>query len=71
MKPNSTAPRNYTTLATPNGVSERRTGQNGAIGLWWTPVKSMTAGLQYRYAVNKLGVAGNENAIIYSLKYNF
>lgn len=61
----------YTTLANPTGTTQRRTGQNGAIGLWWTPVKSMTAGLQYRYAVNKLGVAGNENAVIYSLKYNF
>ncbi|MDF0604675.1 hypothetical protein HZU77_003280 [Neisseriaceae bacterium TC5R-5] len=61
----------FTTLATPTGTEQHRTGQNGAVALWWTPVKALTTGLQYRYAVNKLGVAGNQNALIYSLKYNF
>ncbi|AVG15431.1 hypothetical protein CFN79_05900 [Chromobacterium vaccinii] len=58
-------------VAQPGGVVNKRTGQNGAVALWWNPTKSFTAGVQYRYAINKLGVAGNENAMIYSAKYNF
>ncbi|SFV51051.1 Putative exported protein precursor [hydrothermal vent metagenome] len=46
-------------------------GINGAIALWWTPIKQITAGVQYRYAYYKLGYAGYSNAIIYSFKYNF
>jgi len=46
-------------------------GINGAIALWWTPIKQITAGVQYRYALHKLGEIDNTNAIIYSLKYNF
>lgn len=61
----------FSTMAQPGGEAKRRTGQNGAIGLWWTPVKTITTGIQYRYAVNKLGIAGNEHAMIYSLKVNF
>ncbi|SUX29481.1 outer membrane protein OmpK [Chromobacterium vaccinii] len=61
----------FTTVAQPGGTVQKRTGQNGAVALWWNPTKSFTAGVQYRYAINKLGVAGNENAMIYSAKYNF
>ncbi|CAM3491585.1 outer membrane protein OmpK [Parendozoicomonas haliclonae] len=46
-------------------------GVNGAVALWWTPVEKITAGIQYRYAEEKLGVDGYQNAMIYTLKYNF
>ena len=49
----------------------RSYGTNGAIALWWTPVKELTTGVQYRYADYKLGVASYMSAVIYSLKYNF
>ncbi|GGY09084.1 outer membrane protein OmpK [Paludibacterium paludis] len=61
----------FSQLSTDGNVHERKSGQNGAISLWWTPVKSVTTGIQYRYALHKLGVAGNENAMIYTIKYNF
>jgi hypothetical protein len=48
-----------------------KTGQNGAVSLWWNVNKQLTTGLSYRYADNKLGVAGYEDALIYTLKYNF
>ena len=46
-------------------------GINGSLALWWHPIKEITAGVQFRYALYKLGVPSNVNAIIYSLKYNF
>ncbi|AXT48610.1 MULTISPECIES: outer membrane protein OmpK [Chromobacterium] len=49
----------------------RKTGQNGALALWWTPVKAITTGIQYRYADQKLGSKAYQNAVIYSIKYNF
>jgi len=49
----------------------RSHGVNGALALWWTPVKYITTGVQYRYSNYKLGVAGYATAVIYSLKYNF
>lgn len=52
-------------------VNDRKTGQNGAVSLWWNVNKQLTTGLTYRYASNKLGVAGYEDALIYTLKYNF
>ncbi|BEV71808.1 MULTISPECIES: outer membrane protein OmpK [unclassified Paludibacterium] len=61
----------FTTLAQPGSTPSKRTGQNGAVSLWWNATKHLTAGLQYRYAVNKLGTAGNEYAWIYTAKYNF
>lgn len=61
----------FNNLAEPNGTVRRNVGQNGAIALWWNANKHLTTGVQYRYAVNKLGVAGNEYALIYSVKYNF
>ncbi|WP_192035053.1 outer membrane protein OmpK [Halomonas sp. YLGW01] len=47
-------------------------GTNGAVSLWWHPISSLTAGVQYRYADNKLGTPEDyQNAVIYTLKYNF
>ncbi|WP_038930261.1 outer membrane protein OmpK, partial [Yersinia pestis] len=44
---------------------------NGAIALWWTPVKPLTTGIQYRYAYKKLGEDFLQDGIVYSIKYNF
>ncbi|WP_305841531.1 outer membrane protein OmpK [Photobacterium leiognathi] len=44
---------------------------NGALALWWNATDHVTTGVQYRYAYNKLGTKGNQNAVIYSVKYNF
>ncbi|CAM3781198.1 outer membrane protein OmpK [Parendozoicomonas haliclonae] len=46
-------------------------GENGAVALWWTPIKEVTAGIQYRYAYYKLGKATYQDAAIFSLRYNF
>lgn len=54
-----------------NVVTAGKTAQNGAVSLWWTPTKQFTTGVSYRYANNKLGVAGYESGLIYSMKYNF
>ncbi|PJE79483.1 hypothetical protein CI610_01549 [invertebrate metagenome] len=48
-----------------------KNGVNGAVALWWNATQHITAGVQYRYAYNKLGANCNQNAMIYSLKYNF
>ncbi len=48
-----------------------KNGINGAMAIWWTPVKQVTTGIQYRYARNKLGEDFLQNGIIYSVKYNF
>ncbi|HDS3051012.1 outer membrane protein OmpK [Morganella morganii] len=48
-----------------------RDGVNGALALWWTPVPSVTTGIQYRYADNKLGEDFYQQAVVYSIKYNF
>lgn len=44
---------------------------NGAAGLWWNIIPSMTIGAQFRYSHNKLGYTEGQNAVIYSLRYNF
>ncbi|MFC5473613.1 outer membrane protein OmpK [Paraherbaspirillum soli] len=54
-----------------NVVTAGKTAQNGAVSLWWNVNKQVTTGVSYRYAHNKLGVSGYENAMIYTLKYNF
>ncbi|RAH38353.1 outer membrane protein OmpK [Halomonas sp. SL1] len=47
-------------------------GTNGAVALWWHPIEEITTGVQYRYANNKLGTAGDyQNAMIYTVKVNF
>lgn len=52
-------------------LSDNKTGQNGAITLTWNVNKQFGAALSYRYAKNKLGIAGLEDAWIFSAKYNF
>ena len=54
-----------------NVVTAGKTGQNGAISVWWNVNKHVTTGVSYRYAENKLGDAGYVSALIYTLKYNF
>ena len=49
----------------------RDSGTNGALALWWHPIKEITTGIQYRYAIYKLGLNDNANAAIFTLKYNF
>ncbi|RTZ16065.1 hypothetical protein EJ063_09820 [Vibrio aquaticus] len=44
---------------------------NGAIAAWWHATDSVSTGVQYRYAHNKLGQSQTDNAIIYTVKYNF
>ncbi|MGB0895257.1 MAG: outer membrane protein OmpK [Parashewanella sp.] len=46
-------------------------GHNGAVSLWWNATKSFTAGIQYRYADQKLGTATYHDAVIFTAKYNF
>lgn len=46
-------------------------GQNGAVSLWWLADSSWTFGLQWRYAVDKLGTSQNTDAVISTLKYSF
>ncbi len=48
-----------------------KNGINGAIALWWTPVKQLTTGIQYRYAYKKLGEDFLQDGIVYSIKYKF
>lgn len=62
---------NYST-ETKDGVTTReKNGINGAVALWWNASDSITAGVQYRYADNKLGSNSYQNAMVYSLRYNF
>ncbi|KYJ86615.1 outer membrane protein OmpK [Sulfurovum riftiae] len=49
----------------------RSHGVQGALALWWMPIKEITAGVQYRYNNYKLGLDAYATALIYSLKYNF
>ncbi|WP_308447103.1 outer membrane protein OmpK, partial [Salmonella enterica] len=44
---------------------------NGAVALWWNATPHLTAGVQYRYADNKLGESFLQDGIIYSIKYLF
>lgn len=46
-------------------------GLNGAAAVWWHPTPSITTGIQYRYADKKLGSETYQNAMVYSIKYNF
>lgn len=48
-----------------------RNGINGAIAFWWHATDSITTGVQYRYAHNKLGEDFLQDGVVYSLKYNF
>ncbi len=46
-------------------------GQNGALALWAHLPYDVTAGVQYRYFDNKLGVKEYGDAVILTVKYNF
>ena len=56
------------TYAAGNGGKE---GLNGAVALWWNATSHITTGIQYRYADDKLGEDFYQDAIIYSIKFNF
>jgi hypothetical protein len=53
------------------GNGGKRSSHNGALSLWWIPAKHLTGGVQWRYAVDKLGTGGSLGAVIYTLKYVF
>ncbi|MBS1961251.1 MAG: hypothetical protein JST04_03465 [Bdellovibrionales bacterium] len=53
------------------GNGNRKSSQNGALSAWWIATKEINVGLQWRYAVDKLGTPGALNAAIVSLKYMF
>ncbi|MDR7378460.1 hypothetical protein J2X19_003154 [Rhodoferax ferrireducens] len=62
----------YLVMARDGGVvTANKTAQNGALSLWWNITPSVTTGLTYRYAKNKLGSATYQDAFIYTAKYNF
>jgi len=46
-------------------------GLNGSMNFFWHINKSITTGLQYRYAEHKLGSIEYQSGLIYMLKYNF
>jgi len=46
-------------------------GTQGALAFWWYPIDEITTGVQYRYADSNLGEQSYQEALIYSLKYNF
>ena len=48
-----------------------KSGFNGAAALWWNANEKITAGIQYRYADDKLGSNSYQNGLVYTLKYNF
>lgn len=49
----------------------KKDGNNGAAALWWNANEKITAGIQYRYADDKLGSNSYQNGLVYTLKYNF
>lgn len=53
------------------GAETDKLSANGALALWWHASEHISAGVQYRYAYNKLGQDDYNSAFIYSLKYNF
>jgi hypothetical protein len=46
-------------------------GLNGAVSGWFFPTDSLSLGVQYRYAKNKLGKNIYQSGVIYSIKYYF
>ncbi len=52
-------------------VNANSLGHNGALSLWWQLQPSISTGMSYRYALNKLGSAGFQSALIYTIKYHF
>lgn len=54
-----------------NVVDAPRLAHNGAVSLSWRAAASISTSLSYRYALNKLGTAGYQSALIYTVKYHF
>ena len=50
---------------------EQDSGTQGALSFWWHPIDELTTGIQYRYASHELGIDEYQDALIYSIKYNF
>ena len=46
-------------------------GLNGSMNFFWHINKSISTGIQYRYAKHKLGSIEYQSGMIYMLKYNF
>ena len=46
-------------------------GLNGSINAMWNLTSDISAGVLYRYTVNKLGREGYQDLLIYRLQYNF
>ena len=46
-------------------------GLNGSMNFFWHINKSVTTGIQYRYAEHKLGSIAYQSGMVYMLKYNF
>lgn len=44
---------------------------NGALVFWWNITPKISTSIRYRYAFAKLGVKGNQNGVLYTIKYNF
>ncbi len=44
---------------------------NGAVAFWWHATDIITTGVQYRYADNKLGQVKLDQAVVYTVKFNF
>ena len=47
------------------------TGEQGSLSIWYKINKTLTTGLQYRYAYKNLGYDGYQDSVIYSLKFYF
>ena len=60
----------YMSDGEPTGDSKSH-GLNGSMNLFWHINKSVTTGLQYRYAERKLGSVEYQSGVVYMLKYNF
>jgi hypothetical protein len=54
-----------------DGNGGNTTSHNGAVSFFWNFRPEVSFALQWRYAIDKLGTEGVQNAAIYSAKYNF
>ncbi len=50
------------------GNGGNQAAHNGALSVWWNLRDNMSAGIQGRYATDKLGTPGSLGAIIYTVK---
>ena len=44
---------------------------NGALVFWWNITPHVGTSIRWRYAYAKLGAQGNQNGVLYTIKYNF